>query len=211
MRIATIHDMMTTLKDMFPVTFSTPKLESSWEQQYRASLSGLDGDQLNAAWHKCLDGWTKKAAPSPADFLIAHRSAPGSKLSSRDSSGLSFADRLKQRDEKLREARHAITAEWESHHPKVVSAATAEGWLPHLQGQLAIGSNMLAQRNRITEDKGRNPILSKGDEEYFGIYPVDGVEQLCITQAMIDLWRSYGPSKMPPARSSTFDQVGAAA
>jgi len=213
LRIATINDLMNQMAEMFPLTFPDAKRISAWEPQYRASLSGLDGDELNAAWHAVFDSWKKPTAPPPADFLKAH-DAIKTKRSAGPSRGEgSLADRLQKRDQELRELRRKLVDDFWQSHAKTRAAASQEGWLPLAETQIALGANMLAQRQQKRDGGQFVAGMRDDDRAYFGIYEIEGAEQLCITNAMIDMWREWVSTPAPPVpgRSSTFRSVGAAA
>lgn len=197
MRIATINELMAQMEVMFPLTFPDAKRLAGWEPQYRATLSGLDGDQLNAAWHAVMDIHKKATAPAPADFLKAHEALKAKRAAGPSSGSGSLDDRLKKRDEALRELRNKLAAEfWES-HPKLRAASIEQKWLGLAEDQIKTGANMLAQRNMIRDDKRNAPRLDKEDQDYFGIYEIEGVEQLCITNAMIDRWKEWLSTPAP--------------
>lgn len=230
MRVATITDLMNTMTGMFPANFSTPKLVSSWETQYRASLGKLEGDDLNTAWHTCMDGWTKRGAPSPGDLLAAFKRSPKARKSA-DAELLPLADMLKKRDAERSEDRRNLIERYQNEHAKGYAMALAEGWLGYLEEQVKRSANMIAQRNEMRRTNRPVPdwapeicdiILTSESSQiaidkvekfvpWFSIVTVDGVDLIEIAQQTLKVWRQEaaipGPARKP-IKQTVLQNVG---
>lgn len=221
MRISTIPLMMLTMTDMFPATFSTPKLVSSWEPQYRATLGHLDDDALNHAWHACLDGWTKKAAPSPADFLRAYQSRPGHAASNSNGKIVSLAERLKKRDADRTEDRRTLIDSYERDHAPGYAMARSEGWIGYLDEQVKRSANLIAQRNEQRRADMKVPdwkpeFCEPGERSesfvpWVSIVTHEGADLIEIEQGTLKVWRAQalipGPA-VKPIKQTALQNIG---
>lgn len=220
MRISTISELMLAMVGMFPVTFSSQKLVESWEPQYRASLSKLEGDDLNTAWHVCMDGWTKKAAPSPADLLASFRRSPKARKSG-DTDLLPLADKLKKRDADRIEDRRNLITRYENEHAKGYAMARAEGWQGYLEEQVKRSANIISQRNEQRKAGAKvadwmPERCPEGDRAetflpWLSIVTNEGMDLIEIDQHTLKVWRAEatvpGPAKKP-IKQTVLQNVG---
>jgi hypothetical protein len=188
MRVNSIEILVRLLANLWPVSFPDAKQLSSRQAQYQAVLDHLSADELNAAYHVCMIGWTKKAAPLPADILKAHLARS---LRETGSSEI-FIEPMRKHDADFEAEKHRLIDSWMAEHPATVTDARQEGWLPNLSHQLALSANILAQRNMIRLDPRRRvPSLSPDDATHYGIVFEGDQERLVVTTAMIETWRFY--------------------
>ena len=186
MRVNSIEILMRLLANLWPASFPDAKQLSSWQAQYQAVLGHLTADELNVAYHVCMIGWTKKAAPLPADILKAHMAR-----SLRETGGSeTFIEPMRKHDADFEAEKHRLIDSWMAEHPATLTDARQEGWLPNLSHQLALGANILAQRNMIRLDSRRRvPFLTPSDATHYGIVFEGEQERLAVTSAMIETWR----------------------
>jgi hypothetical protein len=188
MRVNSIEILMRLLANLWPASFPDAKELSSWRAQYQAALGHLTADELNVAYHFCMVGWTKKAAPLPADILKAHMAR-----SLRENGGsATFIEPMRKHDADFEAEKHRLIDSWMAEHSAIVTDARQEGWLPSLSHQLALGANILAQRNMIRMDPRRRlPFLAPKEAANYGIVFEGDQERLAVTLAMIETWRFY--------------------
>lgn len=191
MRIETIEDLMNVIQSLYPVSFTAKQLPV-WTERYRSALSDLSSDELNAAWVKIGETWTKKSAPSPADILAAHRSlTPLSQPKDARSFQTDIKAELAAKAFRLREIKRQIADEYAANHPKTYGTAQAEGWTNCLVDQVKRAAHLLSQR-RQKSDAGI-PLIPL--DEYtcteLTISVNGNSEAIEIPRAMIERWRTY--------------------
>ena len=181
------------MAELWPVTFPDAKRVSIWESQYRAILGHLEGDELNAAYYACMDGWKKKAAPLPADILRAHtaKTAPDNDRHDRQMNAAEFQAYLAKRDADIREARRTIAEQYRQQHAEGFERADREGWIGLLERQVQIAANILAQRSQVRKPGKEPKELTEFEREDYCIAANDEGEFIEITQANIALWRGW--------------------
>lgn len=194
MRIDTVSALMDRLIELFgEVSFPSDTKRKQWEPQYRSSLSHLTPDEINTTFHACMDGWKKKSAPMPADILSASTAVAGpAAIRHGQRSEKQFRADLAAKDLKLRELKQEICDQFRDSKAKTFALAREEGWLGLLQAQVAMGANILAQRQVMADSGANPPQLSEYEKADYAIgYGQDGREEIQITRAHIDIWKDW--------------------
>lgn len=191
MRVHTVNQLIEVIGELFPATFESDAHSKAWSEQYRATLSALEPDELNGAWHRVLDGWKRKTAPMPADILAAHRNRTGKSvaLSGHDGDQLKtheFLAKLAKRDQDLRDEKQRIIAEWTNNHPKLCADAAQVGFSGALETFVSRAAGILAQRNTK-----RASGVECGPIDIPGLYLHEGCEQVIVPRDEIDKWRHH--------------------
>lgn len=212
MRVATIDILVKTIHELYPVSFGTHQIPA-FVEQFRSVLSGLDGDQLNAAWHKTMEGWKKKSGPTAADILQMHKSLSSKNRSSSGKGDLSFLDNMRKLDDDEVMDRRRIIADYAGGHDAGYATAQAEGWLWHLETQVWRAANYIAQRNRqrimgLTVRPHRMETCEPGDEPisiqraldfvpWFSVETIDGEDLIRVDQSVLRYWRRQAQTPGP--------------
>lgn len=149
LRIASIDDLMKTMAEAWPKAFPDHDSFVTWHRIFEGQLGHLSGDDLNVAWHACMDGWTKKTAPTPADFLKAFnaRRGHGRDTLPNGQKPQSVADRIAAADLERRRDRRALIDAHEQKHAAGYAQASAEGWVGLLRTHVERTANLISQRN----------------------------------------------------------------
>lgn len=226
MRVATIDVLIQTIAQLYPVTF-TPNQAPAFTEQYRGVLSALSGDELNAAWHKTMETWKKKAGPTAADILTSHRALSATKPKSAANGNLSVIDRLAENDRLRNEDRRKLIDGYTEQHASGFEMARTEGWHFQLETQVKRAAHMISQRNEHlrlgkTVLPWRAEFCDSTDDNrianfipWFSIVTDDvGEDRIEIDQQTLRVWRAQAqiegpPLRSPPSKSSTFKRAAA--
>ena len=192
MRVDTIDGLANALIELYPGTF-TEAQRPAFVDRYRSILGNLTGDELNAAYHRTFETWTKRAAPQAADILAAHRStaSKGQMTGKHFARTEDFMASLHKRDQALRDERQRLISEFEAAHAKGYQTAQEEGWRGMLESQVKVAANILAQRNQARSAGADVPPMKAEDYETYQISVIDGEERIEISQARMKVWRGY--------------------
>lgn len=225
-RIATIDALMAKMASLWPHSFPNERLMTSWTGQYRTVLSGLSGDELNAAWHHRNSDWSKKSAPSPADILASHN-AISTKPRSASNGKMSVTEQLAENDRIRCEERRKLIDDYTAGHASGFEMARVEGWHFQLETQVKRAAHMISQRNEMRRAKKIVPAwraeFCDSTDEYrqanfipwFSIVTDDaGEDRIEIDQQTLRVWRAQAqiegpPLRSPPSKSSTFKRAAA--
>lgn len=221
MRVATIDILIQTIAQLYPVTF-TPNQIPAFTEQYRSVLSGLSPDELNDAWHKCMETWRKKAGPSAADILASHRAGrtPTASNSNGILSTAEFLAKQNKRDADRTEERRELIEKYERNHAPGYAMARAEGWIGQLETQVKRSANIIAQRNEqrragaqvqdwrpeLSEDRRTESFVP-----WVSIVTHEGVDMIEIGQDVPRVWRAQAAIPGPatkPIKQTTLQNIG---